>query len=941
MRLTLEKLRILLDMADPLPKNKLHVISIFITSLLFIPPISAEQWVPVGNLDIPHAGETCLTSGNDGIPYLITETAGVMKFDGSQWIDISKPEGTTNLYVETLTVGDDGTPYVLYGNDPYFVDKFENSQWVNIGGDLKVPSGIEDLPGGFNLAIASNNTPYVAYTDRVSAPERIVLTKFNGTEWVNVSEIVEEEHDLSLETGGLALASDDTPYIAYADPNYANQLTVVKFDGQQWVVVGQPGFSSDPIGLVELTLTDNDVPYVNYTSTTNFKNTVMKFDGNQWITIGNADFVDAYGISRLDLEVASNGVPYVAFGDQDSKKAKVMKFNGSEWVMVGDSVSAGEAAYTCLTLVNGTTPYVSYRDEEDSYRAVVKKLELNTQPPVLGNFTFGQADWYVQSDSPAPFVSNSSWGYVGFEILSNSPEIHYLNIIANANTGTPDGWIVRNFPILPGYPPLQSMDFNITLLGLAEGKELTSIAFCYALSSEMVEDEAKPPCAALINGLIIENIRERRKFLSSGLGSADKLVDNVDIGVGEPFGIQIYQNQGIKEISSRHELPSVSEEDMECLPGAFARSISWLFKEHLKINKDEQKIYKDLVKIAGFYEVDENGNYKERENEKGEKEKIPKGYDLEDGEKTGDDARIRLKGGYLKQLVKEATNSKKSAVTKRWNSQKDPDLCTWMLKEMKTEDVELAWEWSIEKQNEETGENEEEIKGHIVAVSQVIKNSDGSCTIKYRDDSGDSKGEGQGDGIEDDGNDRTGTLSKNGKFEGEGIKVGIVTSGVSESLPIIVDFFKTISQDGNRKVIWKTGSEQNNGGFHIWRGIKNNASNYEVTPLKELGYSEQVNPELNENCSTQIQGQLEVDNSNQPPKLISAVGNSAESTCYSFTDTSNLSDGTYYYLLEDIDDNGKSTFHCDHIDAVTVGQGTVIDLPSAINYCEEVTGSED
>lgn len=140
---------------------------------------------------------------------------------------------------------------------------------------------------------------------------------------------------------------------------------------------------------------------------------------------------------------------------------------------------------------------------------------------------------------------------------------------------------------------------------------------------------------------------------------------------------------------------------------------------------------------------------------------------------------------------------------------------------------------------------------------------------------------------------------------------------------------------------WLTSSEINNAGFRLLRGIKNNAGNYEVTPLRELSYSKQINPEPNKNCSTKIQGQLKADNSSQPPKLISTVGNSAESTCYSFTDTSNLSDETYYYLLEDIDNNGNSTFHCNHLDAVTVGQGPAIDLESAINYCKEVTGSND
>jgi len=160
-------------------------------------------------------------------------------------------------------------------------------------------------------------------------------------------------------------------------------------------------------------------------------------------------------------------------------------------------------------------------------------------------------------------------------------------------------------------------------------------------------------------------------------------------------------------------------------------------------------------------------------------------------------------------------------------------------------------------------------------------------------------------------------------------------------LVITLNQFEIVPVLGKIFIEWRTNSELKNVGFHVWRGIKNNASNYKVTPLKELGYSKQVNPEPNEGCSTKIQGQLKANNSNQPPQLISAVGNSAESTCYSFTDTSNLSDGNYYYLLEDIGDDGKSTFHCDHIDTATIGQGPAIDLESAINYCKEVTGSND
>jgi hypothetical protein len=110
----------------------------------------------------------------------------------------------------------------------------------------------------------------------------------------------------------------------------------------------------------------------------------------------------------------------------------------------------------------------------------------------------------------------------------------------------------------------------------------------------------------------------------------------------------------------------------------------------------------------------------------------------------------------------------------------------------------------------------------------------------------------------------------------------------------------------------ETGVELKNVGFRFRRAIEN----------QNGGYDSIVDP--NQNSST-----------------ISALGNSRESTCYSFIDTDSLGDGTYYYLLEDISDNGKVTFHCGQVDAVTIGQGPAIDLELAINYCKEVTGSNN
>ncbi len=91
-------------------------------------------------------------------------------------------------------------------------------------------------------------------------------------------------------------------------------------------------------------------------------------------------------------------------------------------------------------------------------------------------------------------------------------------------------------------------------------------------------------------------------------------------------------------------------------------------------------------------------------------------------------------------------------------------------------------------------------------------------------------------------------------------------------------------------------------------------------------------------CKT---GYLATANIEDSSPFISASGSSRKGACYSFTDTSITQDGTYYYVLEDVDMSGKRTFHCDAIAATTRGKGSAINLEAVKAYCRQVTGSSN
>jgi hypothetical protein len=143
-----------------------------------------------------------------------------------------------------------------------------------------------------------------------------------------------------------------------------------------------------------------------------------------------------------------------------------------------------------------------------------------------------------------------------------------------------------------------------------------------------------------------------------------------------------------------------------------------------------------------------------------------------------------------------------------------------------------------------------------------------------------------------------------------------------------LDSFDVIADEqSNIHLSWINGIEEDNAGFRIWRAIDDGSSEYaDISAMKVLSANELI----------------VIPMGNSSNELIAAKGNERNGATYSYVDASiSRTDVTYYYLLEDVDVNGNHTFHCDHIDAVTVGQGPAIDLQSAINYCKEVTGSND
>jgi hypothetical protein len=152
----------------------------------------------------------------------------------------------------------------------------------------------------------------------------------------------------------------------------------MKFNGVNWVTVGNPGFSDGIVTYTELAFNSAGEPYVAYSDRSDFsdKATVMKFDGTNWLCVGSPRF--SAGVAQyLSLIFSPSGSPFLSYQDWGySYKATVKKFDGTNWENVGIAgFSEGEARYTCLAFSPSGKLSMAFTDYANSSKASVLKYD--------------------------------------------------------------------------------------------------------------------------------------------------------------------------------------------------------------------------------------------------------------------------------------------------------------------------------------------------------------------------------------------------------------------------------------------------------------------------------------------------------------------------------------------------------------------------------------
>src|ERR1051326_6934093 len=249
----------------------------------------------------------------------------------AQWINVGPPSFTPNQSdYPCISLNANDVPYLLFRDQGVGAKaslmNYTGSNW-NFIGNRGISDGDACTP---QLCFNSLQEPYIVFMDRADS-NKVTVMKYAGNVWKLVG-----QRGFSPGAGSctsIAMDENGVPYVAFRDVYYNYRASVMRFNGTNWEYFGTPGFSDLGNGyegawMITLKFDHSGVPYISFGDmSNNFCATVMKYDGSNWICVGNPGFAGWCADYTSAIDFDSNNVPYIVCSANG--KAAVKKFDGT------------------------------------------------------------------------------------------------------------------------------------------------------------------------------------------------------------------------------------------------------------------------------------------------------------------------------------------------------------------------------------------------------------------------------------------------------------------------------------------------------------------------------------------------------------------------------------------------------------------------------------
>ena len=349
--------------------KKVDVILLNLFSLIV--SISFAQWTSVGAPDFTstNAAEITLELKQNGNPVVAfrsnsTDSIYAMECVANNWIQLASTVTSTAAYQPQITLDQNDIPHVIYRNinDSIFIKKWNGTTWENFGS----ATGYVNKGNNALLKFNSLNEPFVAFSNYSVFGGKCSVMNLNGGVWnYYISTFVTNFQAVQLDFN---IASDNTVYVIAQNSN-GGVVSVYKSDGSVWSLVGPTANIANGIAnFPKITIGPANIPYIFYgDNSVNVAATVRKWNGVDWELVGNQGFsVTSIGFS--DLKIV-NGIPTVIFQNGSSQ---VMQFENGIWSTYGNILGLGNSH--ALAIRNDNTVFAAYNNAYNGYKLNVKKF---------------------------------------------------------------------------------------------------------------------------------------------------------------------------------------------------------------------------------------------------------------------------------------------------------------------------------------------------------------------------------------------------------------------------------------------------------------------------------------------------------------------------------------------------------------------------------------
>lgn len=208
-------------------------------------------------------------------------------------------------------------------------------------------------------------------------------------------------------------------FLAYTDQaNALNKITVKKFDGQTWTVLGGAQFTNNDAFFVDIALDTAGVPCIAFQEViaTTKKLTVMKFNGTSWVVLGINGFATPDVNPEIDLKIDPLGnMPFVAFREISTGKASVMVYGVSGWAYQSQNLTPGDATKISIDMSMTGELNIAFKNGNKGGKLSLMRY-ISGNWGYLGDTTAstGAVDyvkcWFLKSPGYSPVVAYKDLG---------------------------------------------------------------------------------------------------------------------------------------------------------------------------------------------------------------------------------------------------------------------------------------------------------------------------------------------------------------------------------------------------------------------------------------------------------------------------------------------------------------------------------------------------